>query len=75
MHTGSRCFPRLIRSRPEDFDVTEELGFEFSGDGEHDYLFVEKTNANTEWLSRQLAKHAAVPPKTSAMQVSRIATP
>lgn len=52
-----------IRDKPEDFDVTEELDFEFSGDGEHDYLFVEKTNTNTEWLARQLAKFAEVPAK------------
>ena len=58
---GDPLFSALIRSRPEDFDVTEELGFEFSGDGEHDYLFVEKTSANTEWVSLQLAGHADVP--------------
>ena len=52
-----------IRDKPEDFDVTEELDFEFSGDGEHDYLFVEKTNTNTEWLARQLAKFAEVAAK------------
>ncbi len=40
--------------------MTEELGFEFSADGEHDYLFIEKTNANTEWVSRQLARFANV---------------
>ncbi len=60
---GGPLFTALIRSRPEDFDVTEELGFEFSDDGEHDYLFVEKTNANTDWVSRQLANHASVPPR------------
>jgi tRNA pseudouridine13 synthase len=37
------------------------LGFDFSGAGEHDYLLIEKTGANTEWVSRQLAKHADVP--------------
>lgn len=58
---GAPLFPAVIRSNADEFDVTEELGFEFSGDGEHDYLFVEKTNANTEWVSRQLAQHAAVP--------------
>jgi tRNA pseudouridine13 synthase len=54
-------FSAVIRSEAGEFDVTEELGFEFNSDGEHDYLFVEKTNANTEWVSRQLAKHADVP--------------
>jgi tRNA pseudouridine13 synthase len=60
---GGPLFAGRIRSQPSDFDVTEELGFEFSGDGEHDYLFVEKTSTNTEWLSRQLAAHAGVPAK------------
>lgn len=60
---GVPLFAALIRSRPSDFDVTEELGFELSGEGEHDYLFIEKTAANTEWVLRQLASHAAVPAK------------
>ena len=50
-----------IRSTPADFDVTEELGYEFDGEGEHDYLYVEKIGTNTEWLSRQLASFAGVP--------------
>lgn len=58
---GSPLFLATIRSRPEDFDVTEELGFAFSGDGEHDFLYIEKCGANTEWVSRQLAAHAGVP--------------
>lgn len=54
-------FTAAIRSTPDDFQVTEELGYEFTGDGEHDFLWIEKTGANTEWVSRQLAKHADVP--------------
>jgi len=60
---GSPLFAARIRSQPADFQVTEELGFEFTGDGEHDYLWVEKTGTNTEWLSRQLARFADVPAK------------
>ena len=56
-------FAAVIRSSPADFDVTEALDFDFSGDGEHDVLYVEKTGANTEWVSRQLATHADVPAK------------
>ncbi|MDJ0711703.1 MAG: tRNA pseudouridine(13) synthase TruD [Woeseiaceae bacterium] len=52
-----------IRAQPDDFQVTEELGWEFTGDGEHDYLWIEKTGANTEWVSRQLATHAGVAAK------------
>ena len=58
---GMPLFAAAIRTTPEDFDVTEELGYEFDGEGEHDYLYVEKTGANTEWVSRQLAGFADVP--------------
>jgi tRNA pseudouridine13 synthase len=37
------------------------IDFELSGDGEHDFLWVEKTAANTAWVSRALARHACVP--------------
>ena len=59
-HGEVRC-EALIRSSNEDFVVDEVLGFEPSGDGEHDYLQVEKTGANTDWVARQLARHAGVP--------------
>lgn len=58
---GVPLFSASIRTTADEFDVTEELGFEFSADGEHDYLYLEKTGANTEWVSRQLARHADVP--------------
>ena len=54
-------FTARIRTTPADFQVTEKLGFEFTGDGEHDYLWIEKTGTNTEWLARQLARFADVP--------------
>ncbi len=60
---GAPLIAAIIRSKPEDFDVTEELGFELSGDGEHDFVYVEKTGTNTQWLSRQLAGFAGVAPK------------
>ena len=57
---GSPLFHAQLRHRPEDFQVTEELGWELSDDGEHDYLFVEKIGANSQWVARQLAQHANV---------------
>jgi len=60
---GAPLFSSAIRSTPEDFQVTEELGYEFTGDGEHDFLWVEKTGGNTEWVARQLARFAEVPAK------------
>jgi tRNA pseudouridine13 synthase len=49
-----------IRSTPSDFVVTEQLDIEFSGEGEHDWLWIEKTGANTTWVADQLARHAGV---------------
>lgn len=60
---GLPLFTARLRTIPQDFQVTEQLGWEFSGDGEHDYLWIEKTGANTEWVSRQLALFADVPAK------------
>jgi tRNA pseudouridine13 synthase len=59
---GAPLFAASIRDKPADFQVVENLGFEFSGAGEHDYLWVEKTAANTDWVGRQLARHAGVRP-------------
>jgi len=50
-----------IKQTPGDFQVTEELSFEISGDGEHDFLWLEKEGANTTWVARLLATHAGVP--------------
>ena len=58
---GAPLLTASLRFKPEDFQVTEVLGWECSGDGEHDYLFIEKIGANTEWVARQLARHANVP--------------
>jgi tRNA pseudouridine13 synthase len=58
---GPPLFSARLRTVPQDFQVTEELGWELSGDGEHDYLWIEKTGANTEWVARQLALYADVP--------------
>ena len=58
---GAPLCAATIRATHEDFFVDEELGIEPSGDGAHDLLHVEKTGANTEWVARQLARHAGVP--------------
>lgn len=50
----------VARSTPEDFQVVEKLGFELTGDGEHDFLWIEKTAANTAWVARGLARFAGV---------------
>lgn len=57
---GSPIFQGLIKQTPSDFKVTEVLGFAPSGDGEHDFLWIEKSGANTVWVARSLAKYADV---------------
>ncbi len=49
-----------IRVQPEDFCVDEILQIEFDGQGEHDWLWIEKRATNTEWLARQLSRFAGV---------------
>ncbi len=50
----------VIRTRPEDFIVEEEIGFSPDGEGEHAWLHIRKRNTNTEWLARELATLAGV---------------
>ena len=43
-----------------DFQVTEKLGYEPCGQGEHIYLWVRKSGLNTAYLAEQIAKFARV---------------
>jgi tRNA pseudouridine13 synthase len=52
----------VLRSTPEDFRVDEILGFEAAGVGPHALLHVRKIGANTEWVSRELARAAGCKP-------------
>lgn len=52
-----------IRAEFDDFMVDEELGFALTGDGEHEYLHVEKVDLTTNEAARRLANHAAVRPR------------
>lgn len=47
-----------IRVSNSDFQVVENLGFDLSGSGEHAYLWVRKTGANTQWVADRLAEYA-----------------
>lgn len=51
-----------LRRTPEDFRVDEILGYDADGEGEHALLWVEKSGANTDWVARELARFAGVPP-------------
>lgn len=57
--SGERQFAR-IKHTPEDFRVIELPNWTPSGDGEHEVLWIEKTDANTKWVARQLARYAEV---------------
>ncbi|MEO0996398.1 MAG: tRNA pseudouridine(13) synthase TruD, partial [Pseudomonadota bacterium] len=46
----------VIRSAPDDFQVTEELGFEPSGSGPHWFLYVENRGDSTAYVARRLAR-------------------
>jgi len=52
----------VLRATPEDFFVDEDLGFAPDGAGEHVFVRVEKRGANTDWVARELARHAGVGP-------------
>jgi tRNA pseudouridine13 synthase len=52
-----------MRAQPEDFIVEEDLGFSASGTGQHVLLKVQKRNANTQWVARELAKLCGCHPR------------
>lgn len=53
-----------MRATNADFRVTEVLSFEPSGDGEHEYLEIEKSGITTLEAAERLARAASVHPKT-----------
>ena len=59
---GTPPLQAKLRAVPEDFRVEEILGYDADGHGEHALLWVEKREANTDWVARELAKFAGVPP-------------
>lgn len=52
-----------IKTIPEDFCVEENLGFELTGNGEHLFLNIEKTQLNTEEMAHILAQRLGLPLK------------
>jgi tRNA pseudouridine13 synthase len=59
---GEVVLTARIREQPEDFRVDEVLGFAPGGGGEHLFVCVEKRQANTGWIAKQLAKWAGIAP-------------
>lgn len=52
---GAPVSQAKFRSEVRDFIVTEDLGFEPSGEGEHLYLLIKKRGENTAWVADKLA--------------------
>jgi len=50
----------LIKQSPEDFKVSEQLGFTFTGAGEHLFLYVQKTGLTTHQLIDLIAQETGV---------------
>ncbi len=53
----------VFKQEFSDFIVEEQLNWTFKGEGEHLFLFIEKTNCNTVWIAKQLARFYHVPPR------------
>ena len=60
---GEPSVQALLRASAEDFRVTEILGFEPEGEGEHQFLYIRKRGENTDWVARQLAHFCQVSPR------------
>jgi tRNA pseudouridine13 synthase len=60
---GSPIITGVLKSSPVDFQVTEELGFEPEGEGEHLFLWVEKTGLSTLELIARIARDYSLKPQ------------
>ena len=49
-----------LKSQTEDFIVEENISIDFSGDGEHCWLYIKKRGCNTDWVAQQLAKYCGI---------------
>jgi tRNA pseudouridine13 synthase len=49
-----------LKTLAEDFIVEEHIPVEFSGEGEHCWIYVKKTGCNTDWIAQQLARYCGV---------------
>jgi len=54
---GKPASAGLLRSQPSDFKVFEQLPFLPCGEGEHLFIHIRKTGANTVFVARELAKY------------------
>ncbi len=52
-----------LKAKPEHFQVNENLGFNFTGSGEHLMVRIRKTGENTSFVANELAKACGVKSK------------
>lgn len=52
-----------FKNSPQDFEVSEQLGFEPTAEGEHLLLRIEKRDINTHQMIEYVAQHASVRPR------------
>lgn len=60
-HDATSCSGQL-REKAIYFEVEEHLPFSPEGEGSHVWLYVQKTDTNTDWLAQELARFAGVSP-------------
>ena len=58
---GKPVAAAAFKQHPEDFVVIEDLGYPLTGEGEHQFILVEKVNANTAFVAEELAKFTNLP--------------
>lgn len=51
-----------LREKAMYFEVEERLPFSPEGEGAHVWLYVQKTDINTDWLAQEIARFAGVSP-------------
>lgn len=54
----------ILKASEDDFKVSEELGYELDGEGEHLFVRVEKRGYNTQFVAEQLARFAKIAAKS-----------
>lgn len=60
---GPAVASAVLKFRPGDFEVSEELGFEPAGEGEHLFLLVEKSGLSTRELIGCIARDYSLEPR------------
>ncbi|MFV9670114.1 tRNA pseudouridine(13) synthase TruD [Pantoea sp. ARC607] len=58
---GAPAASGVIKAKPEDFVVVEDLGYGPDGEGEHLLVRIRKVGANTRFVAEALAKYLGVP--------------